>query len=114
MGARARCYARKPRRADAAQIPRRPAEATQSGRLARVILQFILLALLGLTLGYAAGRAAWLGLLVPVFFALISAFNDGITGRLIVLFIVALVIMVAAIVIGLLIDRRTTARSERA
>jgi hypothetical protein len=79
-----------------------------------VILQFILLALLGLTLGYAAGKAAWLGLLVPVFFALISAFNDGITGRLIVLFIVALVVMAVAIVIGLLIDRRATAGSERA
>ncbi len=81
---------------------------------AHVILQFILLALLGLTLGYAAGRAAWLGLLVPVFFALISAFNDGITGRLIVLFLVALVVMAVAIVIGLLIDRRATAGSERA
>jgi len=81
---------------------------------ARVILQFILLALLGLTLGYAAGKAAWLGLLVPVFFALISAFNDGVTGRLIVLFIIALVVMAAAIVVGLLIDRRTGESSESA
>jgi len=79
-----------------------------------VILQFILLALLGLTLGYAAGKAAWLGLLVPVFFALISAFNDGVTGRLIVLFIVALVVMAVAIVIGLLIDRRTAERGDSA
>ncbi len=79
-----------------------------------MILQFILLALLGLTLGYAAGRAAWLGLLVPIFFALISAFNDGITGRLIVLFIVALVVMAVAIVIGMLIDRRTAEGSEAA
>ncbi len=79
-----------------------------------MILQFILLALLGLTLGYAAGKAAWLGLLVPVFFALISAFNDGVTGRLIVLFIIALVVMVAAIVVGLLIDRRTGESSESA
>ena len=79
-----------------------------------MILQFILLALLGLTLGYAAGKAAWLGLLVPVFFALISAFNDGVTGRLIVLFIVALVVMAVAIVIGLLIDRRTAERGDSA
>lgn len=80
-----------------------------------MILQFALLALLGLALGYAAsGKAAWLGLLVPVFFALISAFNDGVTGRLIVLFIIALVVMAAAIVVGKLIDRRTAERSEGA
>ena len=81
----------------------------------RVILQFILLALLGLTLGYAVpGKAAWVGLLVPVGFALISAFKDGITSKLIVLFVIALVVMAVAIVIGRLIDRRTAAGTESA
>ncbi len=80
-----------------------------------MILQFILLALLGLTLGYALpGKAAWLGLLVPLGFALLSASSDGITARLIVLFVIALVVMAVAIVIGRLIDRRTAEGSESA
>lgn len=74
-----------------------------------MILQFILLILLGLTLGYALpGLAAWAGLLVPVAFFLISLFKDGLTGELVVKFIVAMVLMAAAIVVGRLIDARTS------
>jgi hypothetical protein len=79
----------------------------------RVILQFILLAVLGLALGYSIpGPSAWAGLLVPVLFFLISLFKDGFTGELLVKFIVALVVMAAAIIVGRLIDAQTTARAE--
>ena len=78
-----------------------------------MILQFILLAVLGLALGYAIpGPAAWAGLLVPVLFFLISAFKDGLTGELVVKFIVALVVMAVAIIVGRLIDQRTSEGAE--
>ena len=78
-----------------------------------MILQFILLAVLGLALGYSIpGLSAWAGLLVPVLFFLISLFKDGFTGELLVKFIVALVVMAAAIIVGRLIDAQTTARAE--
>ena len=78
-----------------------------------MILQFILLAILGLALGYAIpGPGAWAGLLVPVLFFLISAFKDSLTGDLVVKFIVALVVMAAAIIVGRLIDRRTSEGAE--
>jgi hypothetical protein len=77
-----------------------------------VVIGLILFAALGLALGYALpGRAAWLALLAPIAFALLTAFSQGVDERLIIVLIVALVITAAAVVAGRLLDRRSAERS---
>lgn len=71
-----------------------------------VVIGLILFAVLGFTMGYAvAGRGAWFALLVPVAFALITAFASGFEIRLLVVLLIALGVTAAAIVAGALLDR---------
>ena len=84
-----------------------------------MIIGFLLFFLVGLALGYATpGLGAWFALLLPVAFAAIAAFSDGVTAELILKLVIGLVITAAGIVIGRLIDRhferRRQAEGERA
>lgn len=80
-----------------------------------MVFGLILFILLGLALGYAVpGPSAYFGLLVPVIFAALTAFNQGVDAALILELVVALVVMMAAIVVGRLLDRHFTRRRQQA
>lgn len=100
----------------AAPLPQRFTSAAPSGRLdPHVVIGLILFAVLGFTLGYAvAGRGAWFGLLVPVAFALITAFASGFDVRLLLVLLLALAVTAVAIIAGALLDRYLSERGQRA
>ncbi len=76
-----------------------------------MITGLILFFLLGLTLGYAvAGRAAWAALLVPIAFALLTAFIQGVDGRLLLVLLLALAVTAAAVIAGRALDRYLSER----
>lgn len=91
---------------------RRPGRFWQTGR--GVITGLILFALLGLALGYAvSGPAAWSALLVPIAFALLTAFIQGIDLRLFLVLLLALAVTAAAVIAGRALDRYFSEREER-
>ncbi len=92
----------------------RDADPVRGGLLAHsapLITGYILFALLGLVLGYAApGRYAWLALLAPVGFFFLNAFTTGVDGGLVVMFLIALAITAAAVLAGKALDARLAQR----
>lgn len=83
-----------------------------------MLIGYILFALLGFALGYAApGWTAWLALLVPIAFAALTAFNTGVEAQLFVALLIALLITAGAVVLGKLLDaalRRRGGDADRA
>lgn len=91
--------------------PRRRCRFWHTGR--GVITGLILFALLGLALGYAVpSRAAWLALLVPIAFALLTAFLQGVDGRLFLVLLLALAVTAGAVIGGRALDRYFARRAE--
>ena len=71
-----------------------------------MVIGLILFALLGFGCGFAIrGPAAWLALLVPVAFFLLTAFLRGIDGYLLLVLAISLAITAASILAGMLLDR---------
>lgn len=93
------------------RVPRRPGFwHTGPG----VITGLVLFALLGVALGYAVpGRAAWLTLLVPIAFAILTAFLQGADLRLLLVLLVALGVTAAAVIAGRALDRYFAEREQR-
>jgi hypothetical protein len=78
-----------------------------------VITGLILFALLGVALGYAVpGPAAWSALLVPIAFALLTAFVQGVDLRLFLVLLLALGVTAAAVIAGRALDRYFAERAE--
>jgi hypothetical protein len=78
------------------------------------ITAYVLFFLAGLGFGYAApGVWMWVPLLFPLALALMAAFQEGIDGGLLLRLAVALLLTVAGILAGALLDQRAR-REERA
>ena len=74
------------------------------------IVAYILFFVAGLTFGYAAiGRLRWLALLFPLGLALIAALGEGIDGLFVLRLVLALLLTVAGVLLGMLLDRRRQA-----
>ena len=71
------------------------------------IVAYILFFLAGLTFGYAAvGHLRWLALLFPLGLALITALGEGVDGLFVLRLALALLLTVAGVLLGMLLDRR--------
>jgi hypothetical protein len=71
------------------------------------VVPYLLFLLAGLGFGYAAGGAwKWLPLALPLLLALVTVLQDGIDGALVVRLAVALLLTVAGVLLGLMLDRR--------
>ena len=71
------------------------------------ILSYLLFFLAGLAFGYAApGRWTWTPLVFPLALALLTAYDEGIDGTLLVRLVVAVLVTIAGVVFGALLDRR--------
>jgi hypothetical protein len=71
------------------------------------IVAYILFFLGGLTFGYAApGRLRWVALVLPLGLALITVLSEGIDGLFILRLVLALLLTVAGVLLGVLLDRR--------
>ena len=72
------------------------------------MVPYILFFIGGLGFGYAApGNSRWLPLLFPLGLALIAVLDEGISGTLVVRLVVALIVTVAGVSLGMLLDRRS-------
>ena len=77
------------------------------------ITAYVLFFLAGVGFGYAAPtRWKWLPLLFPLLLALGAVVNHGLDAAIVVRLIVALGITVVGILVGSVIDSRTSARGE--
>jgi hypothetical protein len=77
------------------------------------IVAYLLFFLAGLGFGYAAeGKWRWLPLLFPLALGLFALFTYGPDAAVIIRLIVALLITAAGVVVGSLIDARTSSRGE--
>jgi hypothetical protein len=71
------------------------------------VVPYLLFLLAGLGFGYAArGAWKWLPLALPLLLALVTVLQDGIDGALVVRLAVALLLTVAGVLLGLVLDRR--------
>jgi len=78
------------------------------------IAAYVLFFIAGLGFGYAAvGRWKWIPLLFPLALALGAALQQGVDGTWVIRLIVAIVITVAGVLLGALLDARGE-RGERA
>jgi hypothetical protein len=70
------------------------------------VVSYLLFLLAGLGFGYAAAGAwKWLPLALPLLLALATALQEGIDGTLLIRLLVALVLTVAGVLLGILVDR---------
>ena len=75
----------------------------------------VLFALLGFALGYAVpGWPAWLALLVPVVFAILTVLLKGFSVTTLIILVVSLAIIAATIIAGRAVDARQAKRREEA
>jgi len=80
-----------------------------------MVIAYVLFFIAGLTFGYAVeGWARWLPLLFPIALALGAVASSGLDGALIFRLILALLVTVAGIVLGQLLDQRSTGREAAA
>jgi hypothetical protein len=71
------------------------------------ILSYLLFFLAGLAFGFAApGRWKWTPLVFPLALALLTAYDEGIDGTLLVRLVVAVLVTIAGVVFGALLERR--------
>ena len=78
-----------------------------------LVIGLVLFAALGLALGYTVpGRLAWLGLIVPIVFALLTIFLQGFMISILLVLVLSLLVMVGAILAGWAIDARLQKRRE--
>lgn len=78
-----------------------------------LVIGLILFAALGLALGYAVpGWPAWLGLLLPVAYAVLTIFLMGFAVSILLVLVLSLLVMGAAILAGRWIDARLQKRRE--
>ncbi|MBA3263965.1 MAG: hypothetical protein H0T69_16140 [Thermoleophilaceae bacterium] len=69
------------------------------------IVAYALFFLAGLGFGYAAaGRMKWLPLAFPLVLALVAALREGVDGTFLLRLVVALVVTVAGVVLGAVLD----------
>jgi drug/metabolite transporter (DMT)-like permease len=79
-----------------------------------VVIGLVLFAILGLTMGYTVpGRGAWLALVAPVAFAIVTLVSTGLDGSQVVAVILALVITAVAVLAGKVLDGQFTRGRER-
>ena len=79
-----------------------------------MVIGLVLFAILGLTMGYTVpGRGAWLALLAPVGFAIVTALSTGLDGSQVVVVILALVITAVAVLAGKVLDGQFTRGREQ-
>jgi uncharacterized BrkB/YihY/UPF0761 family membrane protein len=79
------------------------------------ITAYLLFFLAGLGFGYAAeGKWRWLPLLFPLALGLFALFTYGPDASVLIRLIVALLITALGVVLGGIIDARTSARGEHA
>jgi hypothetical protein len=79
------------------------------------ITAYVLFFLAGLGFGYAAeGKWRWLPLLFPLALGLFALFTYGPDASVLIRLIVALLITAAGVVVGGIIDARTSGRGEHA
>ena len=72
------------------------------------VAPYLVFFLAGLGFGYAApGWSKWLPLVFPVALAVGAGIGDGIDGTFIVRLILALLVTIAGVLLGALLDRRT-------
>jgi steroid 5-alpha reductase family enzyme len=77
------------------------------------ITAYVLFFLAGLGFGYAAeGKWRWLPLLFPLALGLFALFTYGPDASVLIRLIVALLITAGGVVLGTIIDARTSARGE--
>lgn len=78
-----------------------------------LVIGLVLFAALGLALGYTVpGWPAWLGLIVPVIFAILTIFLQGFAASILLVLVLSLLVMAAAILAGRWIDARLQKRRE--
>ncbi len=78
-----------------------------------LVIGMILFALLGLALGYAVpGWPAYLALLVPLAFAVLTTLLAGFKISILLVLALSVVVIVAAILLGRLLDERLQKRRE--
>ncbi len=78
-----------------------------------LVVGLILFALLGLAVGYAVpGWPAYLTLLVPLAFAVLTTLTKGFQVSYLLTLALSVVVIVAAILVGRLIDARLQKRRE--
>jgi hypothetical protein len=78
-----------------------------------LVIGLVLFAALGLALGYTVpGWPAWLGLIVPVIFAILTIFLQGFAVSILLVLVLSLLVMAAAILAGRWIDARLHKRRE--
>jgi hypothetical protein len=71
------------------------------------ILSYLLFFLAGLAFGFAApGRWKWTPLDFPLALALLTAYDEGIDGTLLIRLLVALLVTIAGVLLGALLERR--------
>ncbi len=79
------------------------------------ITAYVLFFLAGLGFGYAAeGKWRWLPLLFPLALGLFALFTYGPDASVLIRLIVALLITAAGVLLGAIIDSRTSARGDHA
>jgi hypothetical protein len=78
-----------------------------------LVLGLVLFAVLGLALGYSVpGWPAWLGLIVPVAFAILTTFLKGFAVSILLVLVLSLAVVAGAILAGRAIDERLQKRRE--
>lgn len=78
-----------------------------------LVIGLILFAALGLALGYTVpGWPAWLGLLFPIVYAILTIFLKGFAISILLVLALSLLVMGAAILAGRWIDARLQKRRE--
>jgi hypothetical protein len=72
-----------------------------------MVVAYVLFLLAGLAFGFAAvGKWKWLPLVFPLALAIAAALREGVDGTLVFRLVLALLVTVAGVVLGVLIDRR--------
>jgi hypothetical protein len=70
-------------------------------------ISYLLFFLAGLAFGFAApGRWKWTPLVFPLALALLTAYDEGIDGTLVIRLLVALLVTIAGVLLGALLERR--------
>jgi hypothetical protein len=78
------------------------------------IIAYVIFFVAGFGFGYAAPpKLKWLPLVFPVLLAVSALLKDGLQGAILVKLLIALLITVAGIAIGWLLDQRAQAREEQ-
>lgn len=78
------------------------------------MVAYVLFFIAGLAFGYAArGLSKWVPLIFPLGLAVIAAIDEGIDGTFVVRLLIALLLTVAGVLLGALLDRREADRRAR-